>query len=148
MQLLRFEPELSKINVDGSLNYGATVGVNATDNLGVEFMWNRQPTVVVGRLSTGNSQRHVGINVDQYQGNFLYTFFEKEKLRPFILVGVGSTKFAGRGESDWRISYGVGGGVKYFFTRTWACDYRHDIRQAICTRLQMAPGATGGAFAI
>ena len=105
-----------KINVDGSLNYGATLGVNATDNIGVEFMWNRQPTVVVGRLSTGNSQRHVGINIDQYQGNFLYTFFEKEKkLRPFILVGVGSTKFAGRGESDLRISYGVGGGVKYFF---------------------------------
>lgn len=105
-----------KISLNGSVNYGATLGVNATDNFGVEFMWNRQPTVVVGRLSIGNSGRHVDINVDQYQGNFLYTFFEKEnKFRPFILAGVGGTKLKAGGEGDWRISYGVGGGVKYFF---------------------------------
>jgi opacity protein-like surface antigen len=107
----------SKINLNGSLSYGATAGFNASDNFGLEFMWNRQPTVAVGRLSTGNSAQHVGVNVDQYQGNLVYSFFEKEKkFRPFILAGVGTTKLSAGGDRDWRISYGIGGGVKYFMT--------------------------------
>ena len=107
----------SKISFDGSLVYGATFGVNASDNFGVEVMWNRQPTVAVGRLSTGNSAQHVGVNIDQYQGNLVFSFFEKEKkMRPFILAGVGATKFSAGGDRDWRMSYGVGGGVKYFLT--------------------------------
>ena len=107
----------SKISFNGNVTYGATAGVNATDHFGVEFMWNRQPTVAVGRLSTGNSNQHVGVNIDQYQGNVTFSFFEKEnKLRPFVLAGVGGTKFSAGGDSDWRISYGIGGGVKYFLT--------------------------------
>ena len=108
----------SKISFDGSLVYGATAGANLSDNFGVEFMWNRQPTVAVGRLiSGGNSGQHVGVNIDQYQGNLVFNFFEKEKkLRPFILAGAGGTKLSAGGDQDWRVSYGVGGGVKYFLT--------------------------------
>src|SRR5690349_20731803 len=80
----------SKISFDTSLLYGATAGVNLKDNLGVEFLWNRQPTVGLGRLSNGNSARRIDVNIDQYQGNVVYTFFENErKFRPFILMGVG-----------------------------------------------------------
>jgi opacity protein-like surface antigen len=107
----------SKISLDGGLVYGATAGINLKDNFGIEFLWNRQPTVGLGRLSNGNTPQRIDVNLDQYQGNIVYTFFEKEtKFRPFILMGVGGTKLASGGDSDWRVSYGVGGGAKYFFT--------------------------------
>lgn len=58
--------------------------------------------------------------IDQYQANFLYHFgSEQNPLRPFLLAGVGAAHLQPDGDIDGftKVSYGLGGGIKYFFTR-------------------------------
>jgi opacity protein-like surface antigen len=60
----------------------------------------------------------VSINLDQFHGNILLNLRdEEEKLRPFILFGLGATRSSGAGSSLTRFSFGLGAGVKYFFTQ-------------------------------
>ena len=107
-----------KLDILESMNYGVTFGLNATDNVGLEFMWSRQPTQVQGRLATGLNPRKVDLDLDQFHGNLVFTFRDVEaKLRPFAFGGVGTTRFAGPKQTDFRLSFAVGGGVKYFFNQ-------------------------------
>jgi opacity protein-like surface antigen len=59
-------------------------------------------------------------NLDQYHANFLYHFGQPENpLRPFLLGGVGASHLDPDGsfEGFTKVSYAVGGGIKYFFTK-------------------------------
>jgi opacity protein-like surface antigen len=111
-------PSLRRINFNSSTNYGLTAGVSG-DLIGVEFMWNRQPTEAVGRLAGGATfPRTIDLNIDQYHGNLLYYLTHQDnKVRPYVLMGVGATRTSGPGASDTRFSYAVGAGVKYFFSK-------------------------------
>lgn len=107
---------VNRINFDSSIDYGVTATYNASEHFGVEFLWNRQPTNATASYSGGGTYpAKVGVNLDQYHGDFLYSF-HKGKLEPFILVGVGATNISGAGSSTTKFSWGVGGGVKYFFS--------------------------------
>lgn len=110
---------IREIKFDGGSSYGATVGFNATEHLGFEFMWKRQSTEAVGKLSGGGDfEETIGVNLDQYHGNFILHFTdEDEAVRPFALIGLGATRGAGDGSSQTNFSFGVGGGLKYFFSQ-------------------------------
>lgn len=107
---------IQNITFDSSIAYGVTATFNATPHLGLEFLWNRQPTNAVGKLPGGlNFPQTTSVNLDQFQGNFVFTFREREaRLRPFVLVGFGATDISGRNAGVTKFSYALGGGVKYF----------------------------------
>ena len=109
----------SRINIDSSVSYGITGTFNPAARLGLEFLWDRQPTNATGKFSGGGTYpTKVGFTMDQYHGNFLFSFADHQsKVEPFLLVGFGASNMHGGGSSTTKFSFGVGGGVKYFVTR-------------------------------
>ena len=110
---------LSRINIDSSVAYGVTATFDPSEHTGIEFLWNRQPTNASGSLFGGGTYpQKIGITLDQFQGNFLYSFAGHEsKVEPFVLFGLGATDMHGSGSSTTKFSWAVGGGVKYFVSR-------------------------------
>ena len=105
---------IQQLKFDSSVAYGVSVGYNV-NHVGVEFLWNHQPTKAAADLFTGATlQQKTSVDLDQFHGNILYNFGSSEaKLRPFVLVGFGATRIAGAGDSVTKFSYGLGGGIKY-----------------------------------
>ena len=141
--------DFTKIKIDPSVNVGVTAGYNFTEGLGLEFMWNRQPTKAVGILAAGGEDSEkVSVNLDQFMGNFLIHFRDsEEKLRPFILLGFGATRGSGEGSSRTQFSFGVGGGIKYFFTENMGLRLQARYAPTYLYSEPAAFGATGGASA-
>ena len=107
---------ISRINIDSSIAYGATLTFNPAENLGLEFLWNRQPTNATGSYHGGGTYpQKIGVTLDQYHGDFLFSLAgHGSKLEPFVLIGLGATNMHGQGSSTTKFSFGLGGGVKYF----------------------------------
>ncbi len=110
---------VNKIKFDSSASYGVTLGYNATEYLGFEFLWNHQSTEAVAELRGGGQlDRTIDTSLNQYHGNFIAHFSgEDDALRPFMLVGLGATSASGEGSSETNFSFGVGGGLKYFVSQ-------------------------------
>jgi opacity protein-like surface antigen len=110
---------INRINFDSSIAYGGTATFNAAERLGVEFLWDRQPTNVTGSYNGGGTYpQKIGVKLDQYHGDLLFSVADHgSKLEPFILVGFGATNIHGEGSSTTKFSFGVGGGVKYFVSK-------------------------------
>lgn len=112
-----------EIDVADSFSWGFGVGVLATDNVEVGFMFGRQES----RLDVkGTNTVEVGdMPVSTYHGYFAYNFGTADSpVRPYVLGGLGATTFggvdfavggiAGRTESDTQFSTTWGAGVKFF----------------------------------
>jgi opacity protein-like surface antigen len=110
---------LSHIDIDSSIAYGVTATYNPSEHTGVEFLWNHQPTNASGALVGGGTYPiKIGATLDQFHGNFLYSFAGHEsKVEPFVLFGLGATDMHGDGSSTTKFSWAVGGGLKYFVSR-------------------------------
>jgi opacity protein-like surface antigen len=110
---------LNRINIDSSIAYGVTATFNPSEHTGVEFLWNHQPTNASGSLLGGGTYPiKIGTTLDQFHGNFLYSFAGHEsRVEPFVLVGLGATDMHGAGSSTTKFSWAIGGGVKYFVSR-------------------------------
>lgn len=117
-------PGINKIALNSSISYGITAGMNFGDLFGAEFLWNQQRTKAVGKLQGGGEfSEKFDVSNNQYHGNFLFYFKPLDsKWRPYALVGLGATNISGSsdvsGTSDsiTKFSYGLGGGIKYYFT--------------------------------
>lgn len=110
---------IQRLTLDSSIAYGASATFNATRHIGLEFLWNHQPTEATADLAGGGIfARKTSVHVDQFYGDFLFSFGRgsERHLDPFVLVGLGGTRIAGAGSSISKFSYALGGGVKYFFT--------------------------------
>jgi opacity protein-like surface antigen len=105
---------IQRLKFDSSVAYGVSAAYNM-NHVGLEFLWNRQPTKAAAELFTGSNLRQkTSVDLDQFHGNILYNFGGSEaKLQPFVLVGFGATRIAGAGDSITKFSYALGGGVKY-----------------------------------
>ena len=108
--------DIGELRFDPSYSVGVNVGYNFSDHLGTEFLWNRQPTKAKALLLGGGElAEKADVDIDGYFGNIVYTFRDPyEKLRPFVFGGIGGTRATGGGASKTRVSFNVGGGVKYF----------------------------------
>jgi opacity protein-like surface antigen len=104
---------------DPSPAYGASVLFNGRPNWGLEFLWHRQTTTAVSEIDeTATFPQTIDVNIDQYQGNVIITLADEEdQVKPFILAGMGLTKARGAGDNITKFSVGVGGGLRYFFSR-------------------------------
>jgi hypothetical protein len=106
-----------RIDVQNALNYGITAGYLLGEHGGVEFQWNRMSAGTLAQPISGfSSIRVFTLNQDQYMGNFVFHFTDREsKTRPFAFFGLGAssldpTRSGVRGTS--RFAFSVGAGVK------------------------------------
>jgi opacity protein-like surface antigen len=114
----------NSVDLKDSVNYGFMLGIMATDNFEVGFLFNRQQS---GVTLGGTQTRFLGdMGINTYHGYVAYDFGEADaKFRPYILGGIGATNFgkvnytnaAGASAtlaSTTRFSTTWGGGIKYF----------------------------------
>jgi len=140
---------LSRINIDSSIAYGATATFNPTEYMGLEFLWNQQPTNASGVLFSGRTYpQKIGTTLDQFHGNFLFSLLghENARVEPFVLFGLGATDMRGSGTSTTKFSWAMGGGVKYFVSRHIGFRVQARYTRPICTQATEESGAIGGAI--
>jgi hypothetical protein len=114
------------IDLKDSGLWGFMIGVNASDNVEVGFMFGQQMTTLAVE---GTATRDVGdTNVNTYHGYVSYNFGEADAtVRPYLLFGGGATSYGGvsftraNGQtaeigSETQFSGTLGAGVKAFTT--------------------------------
>jgi opacity protein-like surface antigen len=111
------------IDAADSFNWGFMIGVNATDNMEVGFLFGQQQSTLE---ISGTATREIGdLNVNSYHGYFAYNFGPPDApIRPYVLGGIGATNYggvdftvggvSGTTDSSTRFSTTWGGGVKIF----------------------------------
>jgi outer membrane protein W len=104
---------------DLSVAHGLTWGTQGTyfidDHFGVEGLWTYQRSDV--SLVSGDARADLfKMTTNQVQGNAVYQFRGVEKLlRPYVFGGLGATFFSAPDlENETKMSWTVGGGVKWF----------------------------------
>jgi outer membrane protein with beta-barrel domain len=112
---------VNKLRVNGATSFGSFIGYSVTSNAEFEFMWDRNLTSYSEQPSPGAAYvKAYNSTVDQYQFGVLYTILGSEyKWRPYIAGSVGFTHEFNSGGNPTRLdfSYGLGGGIKYEFSR-------------------------------
>jgi hypothetical protein len=108
----------------------AVIGYSVTTNAQFEFMWDRNMTSYSVQQTPGAPfMKAYDSDVDQYQFGAMYMFLgDEHKWRPYFAGSLGFTHEFNSGGNPTRLdfSYGIGGGVKYGFTRH--ISFRGDAR--------------------
>jgi opacity protein-like surface antigen len=115
VSLDRQAPELTQLDIRGGFTWGLQAGHLFTPRWGAELLWMQQGSAL--RLVTEAGAANVfTMPIQQLQGNVLYHVGSRDtKLRPFVFGGLGATFLSATElESETKVSYGFGGGVKYF----------------------------------
>jgi hypothetical protein len=110
-------PPSSHLILSGGLSYGMSAGVRLDEENLVEFRWARQDTHVHLRGSAESGEDAV---LDQFQGDFTHEYILEEwphGVRPFVMGSAGATHVGGGTSSFTRFSFGIGGGIKVYFSR-------------------------------
>lgn len=107
------------LDINDSEAYGVVLSINMTPETQIEFLYSHQSTEIEPKgLFSPTSL--TGLDMDYYHLGGNYIWNPKKDLRPFIQASLGVTHLnpdrAGL-ESENRLSFGIGGGVKYFFTK-------------------------------
>ena len=107
------------LDIDDSESYGLILGFNMSPETQLEFLYSHQSTKIEPKgLFSPTSL--TDLDMDYYHLGGSYIWNPKKNLRPFIQASLGATHLnpdrAGLG-SETRFSFGIGGGVKYFFTK-------------------------------
>jgi opacity protein-like surface antigen len=107
------------LDIDDSESYGVVLGFNTSPNTQVELMYSHQPTKLkpTGLFAPTSL---TDLDVDYFHFGGTYIWDHKRDLRPFIQASVGVTHLDPNRaslSSENRFSFGIGGGVKYFFTK-------------------------------
>lgn len=120
-------PDLStalvqSIDVHNALSRGLGMSYQRGTHSAVEFMWTYNAADTFAQLAGGGpSTRIFVLDTNQYFGNLLFHFANREKpLRPFVLGGLGGASLSPARSgvnSVTRLAFAVGGGVKYNFSR-------------------------------
>jgi opacity protein-like surface antigen len=112
-------PLFDRLDVENSTNYGVSLGYLLGERGGVEFMWNhtQSDTLAEPIGTTVSNVRVFSLNQNQYMGNFMYHFTDREKkFRPFAFFGLGASNLApdrANVEGSTNFAWAIGGGAKY-----------------------------------
>jgi opacity protein-like surface antigen len=112
-------PELSGLDIGGGFTWGVQVGRSFSPHWGAEVVWTHQSSAL--QLETGDGSADLfTMTVQQLHGNVVRQFGAAEaRLRPFLFAGVGATFLSADDlPSETKLSFGLGGGVKYFPWKT------------------------------
>ena len=111
-----------EINIDNGVNYGLILDVKVDTEVIVELMYNRLDTrlqIIEGLFDTVKNS--FNMSVEYFQGGAQFEI-EDGKFRPFWAFTLGATLFNPANEninSEWRFSFTVGGGIKYYFIKNF-----------------------------
>ena len=108
-----------RLEFKDSASFGLSVGTDVSSEGALEVLWSHQATSVTGRLAADGTKAKISdVNADQFLFDGLYLMGD-EKLRPFVLAGVGATTWnpTGNYESVMRFSWALGGGLKYYMSQ-------------------------------
>jgi outer membrane protein W len=108
-------PELSGLAVAGGFTFGIEAARFFGPNWGAEVLWTEQSSALRLEAADGSADLF-SMAIRQLHGNAVYQFgATSSKLRPFVFAGLGATFLTGDElESETKMSFGIGGGLKYF----------------------------------
>jgi opacity protein-like surface antigen len=111
----RRAPELNELDVRGGFTWGVQAARSLTPHWGAEVLWTQQSSAQQTATESGTTELFT-MTVRQLHGNVVHNFGAVDaRLRPFVFGGVGATFFSADDfESETKLSFGLGGGVKYF----------------------------------
>jgi outer membrane protein W len=111
--------ELSDLDVRGEITWGLQGARFFTPSLGAEVLWTQQATALEVGTADGKADLFT-MTIRQLHGNVVYRFGRADaKWQPFVFGGLGATFFtADTVESETKLSLDVGGGVKFFMSRS------------------------------
>jgi hypothetical protein len=108
-----------RLILDAKPSYGMAFGVRLDEENLIEFRWARQDTYVHLEGAAPSPQEKVAL--DQFHGDFTHEYILEDwipRARPFVMGSIGATRVAGGANNSFtRFSFGLGGGVKVYFTR-------------------------------
>jgi opacity protein-like surface antigen len=113
----KFSVRAGTLSIKDDMNYGGTLDIYVRPGFQVELAYIRQDTELWLRdVLTGIKSPLFDITVEHFQIGALYEL-KQGRIRPFGLVTAGLTHFNPKPKersSEWRFSFGFGGGVKAF----------------------------------
>ncbi len=108
-----------RVDPKGAGSWGFTFGAYATEQMEIEFLFSQQSSSL--EVTGGGPMIAGDMKVYNYHGNFIYNFFEYDRVvRPFLFIGLGATSY---GEAKFpvttipgltKFSWGLGGGIKAY----------------------------------
>ena len=113
------------LGVDSGKSAGFTFGVYLSEQSQVEFLWNRQSSVLTGEGPV--SDRPLSdLKIDNYMVNYVYNFGAREsRVTPYAFAGIGATSFVfgdnllnpGGPKIDGQTKFAtnLGAGAKFYF---------------------------------
>jgi hypothetical protein len=111
----RRAPELDALDIRGGFTWGGSLSRSFGPRWGAEVSWMQQQSGLKLGVESG-SPTLFEFTIGDLQGSAVYHFADgNARLRPFLFAGVGASFFSGEGQpSETKLSWGLGGGVKYF----------------------------------
>ena len=112
-------PELSGLDIRGGFTWGVQVGRWFSPHWGAEVSWTRHSSALQLETADGSADLFA-MSVGQLHGNAVRQLGAADsRLRPFLFAGLGATFLSGDDlQSETKLSFAVGGGVKYFPWKT------------------------------
>jgi hypothetical protein len=106
---------LDALDVRGGFSWGVSASRSVGRRWGAEVLWTQQQSGLKLGVEAG-SPTLFEFTVGDLHANAVYHFADPDaRLRPFLFGGLGATFFSGGGQaSETKLSWGLGGGVKYF----------------------------------
>ncbi|GIK59411.1 MAG: outer membrane beta-barrel protein [Ignavibacteriota bacterium] len=109
--------------IDHNFNYGAAVDIRISDDLLIEFLYDRLNTEVRFRQEYFDTVKYLfDMSVEYFQAG-AHVETETGSFRPFAVFTLGATYFKPTDEkinSELEFSFTAGGGIKYYFTENLA----------------------------
>jgi opacity protein-like surface antigen len=108
------------LELAGGLTWGASATYSLSPRYGIEASWTRQGGGLEIETNDGSAELF-DTQVDQLQGAFVFQLgSDGARVRPFLTAGAGAAFFAADDlDSETKLSFGFGGGVKWAFAKKW-----------------------------
>lgn len=114
-ELERVAPRIDQLAIRSGFTWGVQAARFFTPHWGTEVLWTHQATAFeIGTVARRSDL--FTMTIGQLHGNAIYQFGRPDaRVRAFAFAGVGATFFSADDlESESKLSFGVGGGLKYF----------------------------------
>lgn len=108
------------LSLDSGPAYGLALGFRIRNEDVVEFRWTRHDSHA--RIKQANvTLAAIPVSTDQFHCDFSHEYVmprRPDRVRPFVVGSVGATNlFSGSSYSSAHISFGIGGGIKFFVSK-------------------------------
>jgi opacity protein-like surface antigen len=125
---------IDEFTIKSTWDYGVIGDIDllpdSLPGLQAEFMWSQEPTELGAHNATTGITLPAGkLTLNNYQWGIDYNLGARtSRLKPFVVAGMGFTHFSSAGTLpfDNKLSFNLGGGVKYFFAQH--AGVRFDVR--------------------